>query len=265
MNARLQDVAMAAVDWLMASIPRKVPDEFALRNCKIISHRGEHDNINVMENTLQAYDTARANGVWGIEGDIRWTADLVPVICHDDSGERLFACDQPIHSLSFAEVRSRMPLIPSLAELLGEFGGNTHLMLELKAEPLARVEEQKRILQEHLGALEAGLDYHILALDPSLFQWVDFVPPRFCFPVAQGNVPALSRVSIDRGYGGLGGHYLLLGNKLQQRHVAADQRLGTGFVGSKNCLFRELNRGVEWIFSNDAVKIQKILEHYLQQ
>jgi glycerophosphoryl diester phosphodiesterase len=34
-------------------------------------------------------------------------------------------------------------------------------------------------------------------------------------------------------------------------------------VASRNCLFRELNRGIRWIFSNDAVRIQKIRDHYL--
>ena len=38
----------------------------------------------------------------------------------------------------------------------------------------------------------------------------------------------------------------------------------TGFISSKNCLFRELNRSVDWIFSNDAVKIQKIRNRYLE-
>ena len=61
-----------------------------MRNCKIISHRGEHDNVQVLENTLQAFARARESGVWGVECDIRWTADQVPVIHHDPGGSRLF-------------------------------------------------------------------------------------------------------------------------------------------------------------------------------
>ena len=30
-------------------------------------------------------------------------------------------------------------------------------------------------------------------------------------------------------------------------------------------LFRELNQGVEWIFSNDALKIQKVRDGYLEK
>jgi len=50
----LQNTAMKAIDRVMAGIPWAVPSQLALRNCKIISHRGEHDNISVIENTLPA-------------------------------------------------------------------------------------------------------------------------------------------------------------------------------------------------------------------
>jgi glycerophosphoryl diester phosphodiesterase len=43
------------------------------------------------------------------------------------------------------------------------------------------------------------------------------------------------------------------------------QNLATGYVNSKNCLFRELNRGVEWIFSDNAVALQKIVNQLLQK
>jgi len=263
MREWLQKAAMKATDWLMAGIPRAVPNQLALRNCKIISHRGEHDNISIIENTLPAFEKARANGLWGIECDIRWTADLVPVISHDPCGKRLFGNPTPLAAMSLAEVRAQLPQIPSLAELVAEFGGNIHLMLELKAERIVQPARQKRILQEQLSTLVAGHDYHFLALDPELFEQVDFVPRKCCLPVSELNASRMSRASLELKFGGLTGHYLLLTNGLKQRHSLAGQRIGTGFISSKNCLFRELNRGIEWIFSNDAVKIQKIRDGHL--
>jgi len=41
------------------------------------------------------------------------------------------------------------------------------------------------------------------------------------------------------------------------------QSIGTGYICSKNCLIRELNRGVKWIFSNNAVELQGILNSLL--
>ena len=260
----LQNTAMKAADRLASARPQPVPNQAALRGCKIISHRGEHDNTSIIENTLPAFDSARAHGVWGVECDIRWTADLVPVVNHDPCGARLFGNPTTISQLSFANLRAQMPQIPSLAELVQEFGGNTHLMLEIKAEHYPQPQEQKAILQELLSRLLPGQDYHFLALATELFEKVDFVDRKFCFAVSQLNVSHLSRAVIEGQYGGLHGHFLLLNNRLKNRHELAGQRIGTGFISSKNCLFRELNRGIEWIFSNDAVRIKKVRDHYLR-
>ena len=249
----------------MAALPRPVPGRAALERCKIISHRGEHDNKSVMENTLQAFEKARSAGVWGIEGDIRWTADLVPVICHDPSPVRVFGVADAISSLTFDQLRARVPAIPSLEEVICNFGGNTHLMLELKAEPWPEPARQRDILRSLLAPLVPVQDYHMLALDPALFTALDFLPNESFLPVAEINVKVISKQTIECGYGGLGGHYLLLTNALKKSHDAQGQRLGTGFPTSKNCLFRELNRGIEWIFSNDAVALQSIRDHYLER
>jgi glycerophosphoryl diester phosphodiesterase len=251
------------LDLVFEFLPRQVPDQKALAACKIISHRGEHDNIAIMENTLPAFDLAANAGVWGIECDIRWTKDLVPVISHDPSGERLFGRSDKISDLPYAELKQLLPLIPSLEELVERFGGKVHLMIEVKDEHYPDPEQQKANLKQILAGLTPGVDYHFLALDPILFQKVDFIPGEFLFPVAETNFSKLSHLSVEMNLGGLTGHFLLLGNDLKRRHELAGQKIGTGFISSRNCLFRELNRGIEWIFSNNAVKIQKIRNSYL--
>ena len=39
-----------------------------------------------------------------------------------------------------------------------------------------------------------------------------------------------------------------------------EEAVATGFVKSRNCLYREMNRGMAWIFSNDAVAMQRLLD-----
>ena len=263
MNELLQRVAMAVVDGVMAAIPRPVPERATLERCKIISHRGEHDNVTILENTLPAYAQARAAGVWGIEADIRFTADLVPVICHDATTERVFGVSLRVAELSLKQLRRQLPLIPTLAELVAEFGGNTHLMLEVKDEPRADAPLQKQRLRAVLADLRPVQDYHILALDPALFQLVDFLPGECLLPVAETNTASMSRAALASGYAGLAGHYLLLSERYRRCHAQRGQRTGTGFPASRNCLFRELNRGVDWIFSNDAVTLQRIVDRCL--
>ncbi|MEP5569586.1 MAG: glycerophosphodiester phosphodiesterase family protein [Halioglobus sp.] len=260
MKELLQNLAMSIVDRVMAMIPRALPDDAALRNCKIISHRGEHDNRTVMENTLLAFDIARAAGVWGVECDIRWTKDNVPVICHDASTERVFGKDIVIDSVEFADLRAQLPAVPTLEEVVARYSGNTHLMLELKSDPAVNLDLQRRILQKILGNIIPKKDFHVLSLEPELFVVVSFLEPDVLLPVAQTNTSSLSRLSLERNYCGLAGHYLMLGEKIRRKHHAAGQVIGTGFPSSRNCLLREINRGVEWIFSNDAVFLQGKLD-----
>ena len=259
----LQNIAMKLADLVMAVIPRPVPNAHVLGDCKIISHRGEFDNISVKENTLEAFRRATSHGVWGIECDIRWTSDLTPVVCHDIDTDRVFGTSLILSKTSFNNLREQLPQIPSLAEVVAEFGSWTHLMLEIKEEHYPQPELQSQILEDTLATLKPAEDYHFLALDPDLFLRAGHAPKSSCLPVAELNVKRLSKVSLLENLCGLSGHYLLLGNSLLVKHQHHGQQCGTGFVSSRNCLFRELNRGVRWIFSNDAVRVQKILDSYL--
>ena len=263
--ASVLDIVMTVVDAVMAALPRRLPDRAALANCRLVSHRGEHDNRDVMENTMAAFEQARGAGVWGIECDIRWTEDLVPVICHDPTPRRVFGVETPLAALTFAELRARLPQVPSLEEVVNTFGRDMHLMLELKSGCWPEPKRQAEMLRAVLQPLIPGADYHLLALEPDLFDHLPFVEKRVCLPVAEANVAALSRYALDQGCAGLAGHYLLLNNRLKRRHDQAGQKLGTGFPASRNCLYRELNRGVQWIFSNDAVALQAVVDEALRR
>ncbi len=265
MNETVQHLLMGLVDGIAALIPRPRPDLDRLRNCKIISHRGEHDNHGTYENTLAAFAAAREAGVWGIEFDLRWTADLVPVVVHDACGTRVFGEPGQIAELTFGELRRRMPLVPSLADVVDAHGGAMHLMIEIKDAPYPEPDSQKALLEQILSDLAPVRDYHFLSLDESLFRHVDFAPPESWLPVAETNVSELSQWSLDHGSGGLTGHYLLLNNAVRDRHTAAGQQIGTGHLGSRNALFREINRGVEWIFSNNAVAMQQLCDRIVEE
>lgn len=243
----------------MAALPRTRPEPATLERCKIVSHRGEHRGTALAENTMEAFRLAADAGVWGIEADIRWTADLVPMVIHDPDTMRVFGEPVTLADVGFDELRSAVPRVPTLAELVAAFGGKTHLMLELKDETFPDIARQQQILDQQLAGLAAGTDYHILALDPLLFETFDIQPRRCCLPVAWANTRVMSQVALAAGYGGLTGHYLLLNKAIQSRHQSSGQKIGTGFVRSRNGLYRELNRGVDWIFSNDAVHLQSII------
>jgi glycerophosphoryl diester phosphodiesterase len=107
---------------------------------KIIGHRGA---ANHTENTIPAFESAIAQGVDGIELDVRQTSDGLLAVVHDSVvGERA------VKSTTY-EVLKSLPdgyEVPLLIDVLKKFGKKTLLDIELKHEGIeeAAVELIKR-------------------------------------------------------------------------------------------------------------------------
>ncbi len=252
-----------ATDLMFSIWPQPVPDKKHLMNCKIISHRGEHDHTTILENTIPAFENSLQNNIWGIELDLRWTKDLHPVIFHDSNLERLFHSNIEISQLRLADLQKNFPLIPTLDEVVEKFGKKLHLMLEIKKEFYPEPEYQNQVLQKIFAPLRPFEDFHILSLSPEMFPMITFIDKSNFLPIAELNFTALSDMALKNNFCGITGHYLFLSNSILQKHWSVGQKVGTGFISSRNALFRELNRGVDWIFSNHAGKLQHIRDHYL--
>jgi len=253
------------VDLFFAGWSQPVPAMAKLRNCKIVSHRGEHDNRTVIENTMQAFDIAQKAGVWGIELDIRWTKDLYPVVFHDPDLSRLFHANRKISDLSRDELQQDFPMIPTLADVIQKYGKTLHLMVEIKEDVYPNPEYQNQVLKNHFSSLAPEKDFHILSLCPEMFSILTFVHKSAFLPVSEMNFIQLSKLAFKNHYCGISGHYLFLSNQLLKKHRNIGQKIGTGFVSSRNVLCRELNRGIDWIFSNHAVRLQNMLNEMIGQ
>ena len=253
---------MAVADAAMALCPRPHPTIERLDACRIISHRGEHRQVT--ENTLAAFDLARSAGVWGIELDLQWTGDGEPVVFHDPDLFRLYGVDRHIGGFRHQALRRQFPAIPALAEVVERYGGDLHLMIEIKKETYPDPAHQKRVLEKLLSPLAPRKDYHLLSLCPQMFDHFDFVPTGTFLPVAEINVRRLSRLALRKNWRGLSGHFLIMGHRIVQKHLQGGQSVGTGFVNSPNCMFRELNRGVTWLFSNQATALQAALDRLIK-
>jgi glycerophosphoryl diester phosphodiesterase len=257
---RVEKVVLPVIDAVYDRLPRPRSAPERLKDCRIVSHRGEHDGRQVFENTLAAFDAAVEQGVWGIEFDIRWTRDLEPVVTHDPDLRRVFEQSLRVCDANVQALRRQCPHVPTIAEVIGRYGGKVHLMAEIKPEPYPDPGRQNRILADLFAGLCPGRDFHLLALSPDTFRLVPFAPPSVCLPVARLKISEFSRLAVQRGYAGIAGHYAVLGDDIIARHHAAGQKVGTGYIRSRNALLREINRGVDWIFSNHAVKLQAYLK-----
>ena len=256
----IESCYMRLVDGIFKRKQQPTPSPSALKKCKLIAHRGEHDNVAVMENSLPAFEHALEADVWGIELDIRWTADLEPVVFHDADLSRLFRRPDQIGDLSFKQLRKRVRLIPSLAEVVERFGKRSHLMIEIKHHQWPDPKRQSRKLLEALAPLAPAEDYHLMVLDPAILAPLSGFPTRCMIAIAYHWPDRYSRWVVEHDWGGLATHYSMLRQSLIGRHRSRGQKVGTAFPNSRNCLFRELNRGVDYIFSNHAVSLQNIVK-----
>jgi glycerophosphoryl diester phosphodiesterase len=137
-------------------------------------------------------------------------------------------------------------------------------MVEIKEEEYPDPVYQNNVLKDLFDPLTPQIDFHLISLRPEMFMLINFVPPSTFLPSARLNVKRLSHQALLKNYRGVAGHYLLITNTILKKHHKQKQLVGTGFIGSKNCLSRELNRGVELIFSNNAVELQNICNSLLE-
>jgi len=251
------------IDGIFALTPQPLPSQKQLKRCKIISHRGERDNKTIFENTVLAFDKVVNKGVWGIEFDVRFTKDLVPIVFHDTDCRRLFKSKLKINETTFEVLRKAHPQIPSLEEIIQRFGKKLHLMIELKEEHYPAPQKQARILENLLKALEPKKDYHIISLHTPMFNVIHFVSLETFLPVAILNTKALSEEALQKHYGGITAYYPAMRKARVKQHLSAGQRVGVGFITSKNALCYALRRDIEWIFTNYAVKLQLVYDRLL--
>jgi len=255
----IDNAYLALTNRLFAIWPQRKPSQDKMAACRLISHRGEYDNINRIENTLPAFDLAQEQKIWGIEFDIRWTKDLVPVVSHDPDCRRLFQSDIIINQVTAQALRAEVPQMPTLQEVIERYGKSLHLMIEFKQEDYPDASRQNQCLKDLFAQLTPGEDYHFLSLYPEMFAYFTYPPPKTFIPIVQVSAKQLSRQVFEKQWGGITGHYLLLNQQYINKHCQADQHVGTGIVTSRNCLYREINRGVEWIFCEPAIKMKQYL------
>ncbi|MFT5064309.1 MAG: glycerophosphoryl diester phosphodiesterase [Gammaproteobacteria bacterium] len=253
------DLAIDSADTLVSIIPRRKPSPTQRQATQVISHRGQRDDKTVFENTFSAFDSLVDSTVAGIEFDIRWTKDLIPMVAHDSNLVRLFGDETVIAEATFFELRSAHPQIATLSEFVERYASRFFLTIELKQELWLDFEAQQDVLLGCLKNLKAGADYIVMSFDIELLQQLDKVDNRCKLGIAHSNVADVSDVVLQNGWAGIGGHYLMISTATIKRHKAAGQRIAIGFPKSKFSAYREVKRGTDWLFCDDALQVCKWL------
>lgn len=137
-----------------------------------IAHRGFFDNDeNRPENSLAAYALAVEHG-YGIELDVRMTADKKLVVFHDDNLLRMCNVKHNIEQCTFEELQqyhlaNSEEKIPLFTDALAIVAGKVPIIVEIKDSSRWReiTEETAKILDEYEGR------YCIESFNPFIVAW----------------------------------------------------------------------------------------------
>lgn len=147
------DRAQWGFDRLYGYYPRKRKDNSI--EPLMVGHRGVMGHPTILENTLMAFDTAVGRQA-GIEFDLRLTRDHRVVVHHDRTLRRVHGRHEAIEDLTYEELRSLVPAVPTLDEVLDRYGHScSHYFLEAKVKDAAEVE--KLLHQVYLALEDRGL------------------------------------------------------------------------------------------------------------
>ncbi len=226
---------------------RRYPQPSEGHRPRIIAHRGAWGPSDCLENTLPAFEKAQALGADGIEFDVHFTRDGVPVVHHDETLTRIFKHPGVLKSMTMQELKSVTGKIPILMDVLALKG--LHFMIEIKV-PMSMAQIDRLVTD--LKGLNPVSDYHLLVIDPSLVRVHPQLPSFAWLLVGELNLKSKISLSIEKGYAGVAGHYLGLSAKSIGLLHKQGQKAGAGFIPNKNLLHREWARGTDFVFTNST-------------
>jgi glycerophosphoryl diester phosphodiesterase len=256
----LETIVNNIISWLFALWPQPQPTREQLASVKIVAHRGVHENRLATENTMAAFQLAADNKIWGIELDLHFTRDNIPVVIHDPNAGRVFQRpDVIIANYTATELKMQVPEIPFLSEVINKYGHRLHLMIEVKQDLLQNTTAQEN-LKQLLKPLTPSKDYHILCLNPDLLEPLSFAPKSAFLDVMWLNPRYTLRKNHDLGHGAIAGHFLFFTKRVIQQLRADNKLFGVGFLDSRNSLYREVHRGADFIFTNHPLSLKKYLQ-----
>jgi len=168
---------------------------------KPIYHRGKFNNINIFENTIEAYYEAMIVNC-AIELDVQLTSDYEVICFHDDNLKRLFNRERLVKDISYKRINKlREDLrVPLLKDVLNLIDSKVELMIELKSidrkSNKVLVEKVHECLKEYKG------DYVIVSFNPSILRKYRRIDKEVCLGrIGTGNVKGFfNKLIVEKHY-----------------------------------------------------------------
>jgi glycerophosphoryl diester phosphodiesterase len=136
---------------------------------KVYAHRGA--SADFPEHTRQAYLAAIEQGADGFECDVRLTKDLIPILWHDSTLDRMAGVPGDIAALTVEEIRGRYPQVMLLSDFLDlGIAHKKDLAIETK-HPVPTYREIETVLIEQLNSRKSEIEASGIEVSVMSFSW----------------------------------------------------------------------------------------------
>jgi glycerophosphoryl diester phosphodiesterase len=228
---------------------------------RVWAHRG--DSANAPENTLRAFEQARAAGADGLEFDVRFDRDRNVVVFHDDTLDRL--CGRPgrITEVSARDLRVGGEPVPLLAEVLDAF--ELELDVEIKVPAAGRGGELAQAVAKVIKAARKSVidQTMVSSFDPvALVQFHRHLPDVALAHIFHGE----QALPLRRGWAGalvgsslVHPHFSLCDEDSVRKWHSAGMAINVWTVDDPSELLRLADLGVDGVFANDPAAALRVL------
>lgn len=230
-------------------------------SAKIIAHKGYHPG-DVPENSLEALIKAQELGVYGSEFDVWMTLDSKVVVYHDKT-VTVNGVSKKVYECTYAELKTAVPSLATLEEFLeqGKKCPAVKLICEIKyhddGDRTVSAAEACHALVSAAG-MTAQVEY--ISVNAAALKRLAVLSPGVMLQDVNSDYPMDRATAVAAGIKGINYDF----NKLTDAQIAdAHEKgmvVGTWTVDKEEDMRTMINRGVDFITTNEPVLLQQVLE-----
>jgi glycerophosphoryl diester phosphodiesterase len=233
-------------------------------NFLFIAHRGA--SALEPENTLAAFRRALSMGADAIELDVRRSKDGVLVVLHDEDLKRVAGVDRKVWELTIEELKRikvfGKEFIPTLEEVLAEFGNKIPLFIEIKDEGIeSKVVEYLNLYKVYDNTLVISFNYNVLLKIKEILSKVDVGLITYRYPLPVDEAQKLKALAILPRYN-------LVSPRAISIAKSKNLKVYTWTINDVSTALKVINYGVDGIatdnpaLKNEVRKQQKLVRYF---
>ena len=234
-------------------------------SAKIIAHKGYHPG-NVPENSIEALRMAQELGVYGSEFDVWMTSDSKVVVYHDKT-LTVNGVSKKVYECTYAELKAAVEKSGAPLATLEEFleQGKKCPSVKLICEVKYHDDGEKTVVAAeacHDLVSAAGMTVQVeyISVNAAALKRLAVLSPGVMLQDVNSDYPMDRATAVAAGIKGINYDF----NKLTDAQIAdAHEKgmvVGTWTVDKEEDMRTMINRGVDFITTNEPVLLQQVLE-----